>query len=637
MKAGLNAEESLESIINKILSDVRETIGSYLRKTLPKKNYALVMAVCGSKGSDINLSQMIACLGQQVVSGQRIGNGFINRTLPHFEPYSKYPAAKGFIRNSFYTGLNATEFFFHTIGGREGLIDTAVKTADTGYMQRRLMKALEDLTVQYDNSVTISSGEILQFIYGDDGVDPTNMDDSSVVNFNRLYNIIKSCYPKKSHEEILTPKEILEISEEEIEKRPNNMIIDHFILELRNFIQNMTKNIYNVRQNYSKYLDSEISFSEDRKQETENFERFLNGFPSFTKTQLYEFFRILWIKYRKALAQPGDPVGAIAAQSIGEPGTQMTLKTFHFAGVASMNITLGVPRIREIINFTKNISTPVIYAKLLQENDLIAAKIVKGRIEKTKLSEIIHYIKEVISSKGSYLKVKLNPNAIEFLKLEITINQIKDAILRSKKLKLKDKNVFIESNLKLKIEPPDTSRENLYFSMQIIKKRLGAVVVSGLETVSRAVINKRDKKQGETNDSYVLAIEGTGLREIMRTPGIDHRHCLSNNIDEIEKVLGIEAARSTIINEIKFTMSSHSINVDIRHLQLVADLMTFKGGVLGFQRFGMVKMKDSVLLHSSFEKTNDILFDSAFHSKTDVVKGVSECIITVKFIFFKYI
>jgi len=107
---------------------------------------------------------MIACLGQQIVSGQRIGDGFYNRTLPHFEPYSKYPAAKGFVKNSFYTGLNATEFFFHTIGGREGLVDTAVKTAETGYMQRRLVKALEDLTVQYDGTVTISTGEILQVL-----------------------------------------------------------------------------------------------------------------------------------------------------------------------------------------------------------------------------------------------------------------------------------------------------------------------------------------------------------------------------------------------------------------------------------------------------------------------------------------
>jgi DNA-directed RNA polymerase III subunit RPC1 len=158
----MNAEQSLESIINKTLSDVRESLGGHLRSTLPKSNPALIMAVCGSKGSDINLSQMIACLGQQIVNGQRIGDGFYNRTLPHYQPFSKHPDAKGFVKNSFYTGLTATEFFFHTIAGREGLVDTAVKTAETGYMQRSLVKALEDLTVQYDYSVTLSTGEVIQ-------------------------------------------------------------------------------------------------------------------------------------------------------------------------------------------------------------------------------------------------------------------------------------------------------------------------------------------------------------------------------------------------------------------------------------------------------------------------------------------
>jgi DNA-directed RNA polymerase III subunit RPC1 len=114
------------------------------------------MCVSGSKGSDINLCQMIALVGQQTVNGQRMPNGFFDRSLPHFEPFSKYPASKGFVRNSFYSGLTATEFFFHTCGGREGLVDTAVKTAETGYMQRRLIKALEDLSLKYDETVRTS-------------------------------------------------------------------------------------------------------------------------------------------------------------------------------------------------------------------------------------------------------------------------------------------------------------------------------------------------------------------------------------------------------------------------------------------------------------------------------------------------
>ena len=609
LKPGLNAEQSLESALNGILSEVRETIGGYLRSILPKSNSALIMAVCGSKGSDINLCQMIACLGQQIVNGNRMSNGFTNRTLPHFEEYSKYPAAKGFVRHSFYDGLSATEFFFHTVGGREGLVDTAVKTAETGYMQRRLMKALEDITVQYNNVVTISSGEIIQFIYGDDGIDPMCTDTGDkIVYLPRLMNLIKSFYPKHRNDEVLTEEQIEKIVDDEISKTPIHPLSENFINDIKSFFDEKIKLIRTSK------ADIKI-------------ENLYNGICCFTYSQIRNFFRILWIKLMKARVSPGEAVGAVAGQSIGEPGTQMTLKTFHFAGVASMNITLGVPRIKEIINFTKNISTPVIFAKLVQENDVTAAKIVKGRIETIKLSKIVSYIKEVISTKGCYLKVKLDKEAIDKNKLEITIEQVKDALLANKKkLKLKDKNIIIENNLKLKIEPPDSNRDNMYFSLQTIKKNLPDIIISGVKTVHRVVINK---KKGDES-KYILAIEGTGLNEVMKTPGIDYKSCTSNNIDEINNVLGIEAARATIIYELNYTFSGHSIQVDKRHLNLIADLMTFKGSVYGFQRFGMAKMKDSVLLHSSFERTSDVLFDSAMHAKVDKLKGVTESIITGK-------
>ena len=206
LKPGLNAEQSLESSLIKILSDIREIVGKYLRNILPRSNTALKMAICGSKGSDINLSQMIGCVGQQTVSGNRTPNGFTNRSLPHFEPYSKYAASKGFVGHSFYDGMNAIELFFHTMGGREGLVDTAVRTSETGYMQRRLMKALEDLTVQYNNTVTISNGEIIEFLYGDDGIEPMNTDnEDKIVYLPRLWEMIKCNFRKKENEEILTP------------------------------------------------------------------------------------------------------------------------------------------------------------------------------------------------------------------------------------------------------------------------------------------------------------------------------------------------------------------------------------------------------------------------------------------------
>ena len=160
---------------------------------LPRTNSPRIMAECGSKGSALNVSQMIACLGQQAVDGKRIQNGFVRRTLPHFEVDSLDPAARGFVSNSFYSGLTATEFFFHTMGGREGLVDTAVKTAQTGYMARRLMKALEDLSVSYDGTVRNSERAVVQFKYGDDSLDPKHMEtsDGRPVDFSRLLHRVR--------------------------------------------------------------------------------------------------------------------------------------------------------------------------------------------------------------------------------------------------------------------------------------------------------------------------------------------------------------------------------------------------------------------------------------------------------------
>lgn len=172
---GCSPEQTLEAVILKELSSIRELAAKACFRELHPTNSALIMAQSGSKGSNINISQMIACVGQQAINGKRVPNGFEDRALPHFEKFSKVPAARGFVQNSFYSGLTPTEFFFHTMAGREGLVDTAVKTAETGYLQRRLVKCLEDLVVHYDGSVRNAIGEIVEFIYGGDGLDPVFM------------------------------------------------------------------------------------------------------------------------------------------------------------------------------------------------------------------------------------------------------------------------------------------------------------------------------------------------------------------------------------------------------------------------------------------------------------------------------
>lgn len=186
--AGLNQEQTMEASISGILTKVRSQAGDLCFADLSKANPPMIMAVCGSKGSNINVAQMVATVGQQIIDQARPLNGFLDRTLPHFPKNSRQPPSKGFVRNSFYSGLRPSELFFHAMSGREGLVDTAVKTAETGYMSRRLMKSLEDLSIKYDQSVRISNGTIVQFQYGDDKLDPIDMEAKGrPVNFERAF------------------------------------------------------------------------------------------------------------------------------------------------------------------------------------------------------------------------------------------------------------------------------------------------------------------------------------------------------------------------------------------------------------------------------------------------------------------
>lgn len=209
-----------------------------------------------------------------------------------------------------------------------------------------------------------------------------------------------------------------------------------------------------------------------------------------TKSQFDRFIQMVWKTYHKVLITPGESVGAVAAQSIGEPATQMTLKTFHFAGVASMNVTLGVPRIKEIINATDKISTPIITASLVNYKDQISARFVKGRIEKTELGDIAEYIKEVYTPQGCYLSIKIDQKAIDALKLEVSIESIKQSIIKTPKIKVKEKNVTVVSNCKLHIEPYELSRDKMYFIMQVLKNKLPHVIIKGIPSIVRAVISR---------------------------------------------------------------------------------------------------------------------------------------------------
>ncbi|KAI8613763.1 hypothetical protein BC830DRAFT_1130691 [Chytriomyces sp. MP71] len=612
---GMNEDQTLEREISRILSGLRDTIGNICMTDLNKYNSPLIMSLCGSKGSKINVSQMVALVGQQIISGSRIPDGFIDRSLPHFLKNSKTPPAKGFVKNSFYSGLSPPEFLFHAVSGREGLVDTAVKTAETGYMQRRLMKALEDLTTHYDLSVRNSTGGVIQFTYGDDGLDPAKIESSvQPVEFSRnLLHAMSSFLDRR--EPSLLPFQIQDMFNKEKPLKFQNCSSE-YVGALEAFIQG------ELVQKHAALREAKGFDSGRVPSKTAGSQKLINR---ITKRQFDFFLRTCQDKYRKAQIEPGTAVGAVGAQSIGEPGTQMTLKTFHFAGVASMNVTLGVPRIKEIINASKTINTPIIKAHLVEKTkaDKRAALVVQGRIERTILEDISEYIEEIISPSDCGLRIKINSDIVAKMQLEITLESIAVSITKAAKLKISESDLQLERPDAIIIKVNDTGKgdtSEMFQILQALKRAVPKIVVKGLHQVNRAVIVP-------VNSEFQVHIEGYGLLDIMGTEGVNGLQTQSNHILENWKTLGIEAGRKTIINEIVYTMQSHGMTIDQRHVMLLADLMTFKGEILGITRFGIAKMKDSVLMLASFEKTTDHLFEASFFGKKDAINGVSECII----------
>ncbi|XP_015874201.3 DNA-directed RNA polymerase III subunit 1 isoform X1 [Ziziphus jujuba] len=621
---GCNAAQTLEAKISQILNGIRDATGKLCMQELHWRNSPLIMSQCGSKGSPINISQMIACVGQQSVGGRRAPDGFIDRSLPHFHRNQKTPGAKGFVANSFYSGLSATEFFFHTMGGREGLVDTAVKTADTGYMSRRLMKAMEDLCVHYDDAVRNASGCIVQFRYGDDNMDPANMEgkNGAPLNFERLFLKAKATCPAGENEK-LSPEKVSEIVESRISQQdmtPEWGCSLAFKTSLKCFLDEYVMALKRTQERFG--LIESLAAMEN----FETVEKIVLHISGVTARQLEVFLDTCISRYHMKKIEPGTAIGAIGGHSIGEPGTQMTLKTFHFAGVASMNITQGVPRIKEIINAAKKISTPVITATLECDDNVNVARVVRGRIEKTRLCDVAKTLKTVMTNRSAAIVITLDMDMIQDAQLSIDANVVQESILKTPKIKLKQEHIKVLEVKKLEILPQEVDRSKIHFNLNYLKSILPTVIVKGIKTIERVIIKKEEDKKTQMSKCKLL-VEGTGLLDVMGTEGVDGRNTTSNHIIEVYQTLGIEAARKCIINEIEETMKSHGMSIDNRHMMLLADVMTFRGEVLGINRFGIQNMDKSILMLASFEKTADHLFNASVNGRVDNIEGVSESII----------
>ncbi|HHI30410.1 MAG TPA: DNA-directed RNA polymerase subunit A'' [Candidatus Methanoperedenaceae archaeon] len=326
-----------------------------------------------------------------------------------------------------------------------------------------------------------------------------------------------------------------------------------------------------------------------------------------TEEQFEDVIELALKRYSESCIPSCEAAGVVSAQSIGEPGTQMTMRTFHYAGVAEINVTLGLPRIIELVDARKNPSTPMmtIYLKEEYSNDREKSSDVAWAIESTHL----HHIGD-ITTNVSEMKIIVNiePKALEMRKM--TPGEVAMAL-----------EVAIGLPVELVDHTLTTAPEEVsYRGLLQLAKKIRNVKLKGIDEIKRVVIRRE-------SDEYILYTEGSALSKILPIPGVDPTRTRTNNIIEMADVLGIETARQSIIDEIMATLREQGLDVDIRHIMLVADIMTCDGEVKQIGRHGISGEKASVLARAAFEVTVNHLLDSGVRGEIDELDGVTENVI----------
>ncbi|MEM1922684.1 MAG: DNA-directed RNA polymerase subunit A' [Nitrososphaerota archaeon] len=561
VKPGETPEKAFESEILELLSRTRDEIGGFVRKYVSVDNPLVIMARTGARGSTLNIDQMIAIVGQQAVRRERPSRGYTSRVLTYFEKNDLSPRARGFVYNPFIKGLDPVEFFFHLMGGRDGLVDTAVRTQQSGYMQRRLINALESLYVEFDGSVrTSDTKKIVQFMFGEDGVDPGKSDHGKPFVASTIIEQVlsgtRASGPAASRNDVVA-----------VAKRYEELMPVSVVEEL-----------------------SAACLGQ--------------GVP---KSALESVFSTAYRVYLQSLVESGDPVGIIAAQSLGEPGTQLTLRTFHFAGVREQSILVGLPRLIEIIDARRTPSTPMmnVYLKPPYNQDPKLARKVANKLQFISIADIVGEVR--IEARTGDIILILDEDAVR--ELSVTKEELNQALKQYKPRFLEPKRAV---SLTLKGSEPE--------SLELAKSRILNTRIRGVRRITKAVVRKRG---GE----FFIQTEGSNLKEIMMVPEVDFRRVTSNDIHEVASILGIEAARQLIVDEARQLLREQGLDVDIRHLLLLADAMTMDGKVRQVGRHGVVRLKSSVLARAAFEISFQTLIEAAASGEVDKLQGNIERIL----------
>ncbi|KAL9612918.1 MAG: hypothetical protein Q9167_002501 [Letrouitia subvulpina] len=730
---GLSVRDTFENNVQTALNTARDKAGDKAEKSLKDLNNAVQMARSGSKGSTINISQMTALVGQQAVEGKRIPFGFKYRTLPHFTKDDYSPESRGFVENSYLRGLTPTEFFFHAMAGREGLIDTAVKTAETGYIQRRLVKALEDVMAKYDGTVRNSLGDVVQFLYGEDGLDAVHLEHQWVdiilcsdAQFEQIFRVdLMDTRPEASispeflehANEITGDLEVQGYLDEEWEQLQGAREVfrkhkqddeETFVLPL-----NVTRILENARATFKikdgarsnlhpadvipqvrNLLDrlvivrgDDLLSLEAQHNATILFKAQLRSRLAFKRLVVENSLNKLAFqhvlgeiesRFSRALVNPGEMVGVLAAQSIGEPATQMTLNTFHFAGVSSKNVTLGVPRLKEILNVAKNIKTPsmAVYTTtpptFVKNVDFANCNVLRRAVEHTTLRSVtetteLYYDPDIQSTiidadrdmVDSYfilpeadtddqfrqsrwlLRIILGRRRLldKGLTVQDVATKIKENYMNDLAVIFSDDNAeeqvirirLMRENVKGEDDEDDEDVEENWLK-RLEGHILDTLTLRGVPGVERAFISQKAKRYPTESGSLEMKAEadwyldtsGTALGQVLTVPGVDTTRTYSNSFLEIFEVFGIEATRSALMRELTAVLAFDGSYVNHRHLSLLVDVMTSRGHLMAITRHGINRADTGALMRCSFEETVEILLDAAACGELDDCRGVSE-------------
>ncbi|XP_016947411.1 DNA-directed RNA polymerase I subunit RPA1 [Drosophila biarmipes] len=506
-------DRKYKSLLDGYTNDINKTClpGGLITK-FPSNNLQL-MVLSGAKGSMVNTMQISCLLGQIELEGKRPPLMISGKSLPSFTSFETSPKSGGFIDGRFMTGIQPQDFFFHCMAGREGLIDTAVKTSRSGYLQRCLIKHLEGLSVHYDLTVRDSDNSVVQFLYGEDGLDilkskffnekfcadfltqnatailrPSQLDlmkdEEELSKVQRHEKNIRSWQKKKPAKLRAAFTHFSEELRKEVEvKRPNEINsktgrrrFDEGLLKLWKKADAEDKALY--RKKYARCPDPTVAvYKQDLYygSVSERTRKLIDDYAKRKPEHKETIADIMRVKTIKALASPGEPVGLIAAQSIGEPSTQMTLNTFHFAGRGEMNVTLGIPRLREILMLaSSNIKTPSM--------DIPIKKGQQHQAEK--------------------LRISLN---------SVTLANLLESVHISTSLSLEPERAY-EYEMRFQFLPREVYKEDYgvrpkqiikYMHQTFIKQLIRAIlkVSSALKTTKIVVIDdKKDADKDEDND-----------------------------------------------------------------------------------------------------------------------------------------